>query len=118
MVTSHESTFSDSVTKYNSLVLGAAYSCIPWTRTADGIWAAEALWYTSLICAISAIITSIQAKSILDDLPSLEQLDFSLPETEVQRMQRTILRYKKTPGIKYWAMVFIWQYVLVQIVCE
>lgn len=69
----------------------------------------------SLLFSISAVVTSIQAKSILDDLPLLKELNFSLSEIEVQRMQRTILRYKKTPGIKYWAMVFIWQYVLNQL---
>lgn len=29
---------------------------------------------------------------------------------EVQRMQRTILRYKKKPGLKHWIMLFIWQF--------
>jgi hypothetical protein len=70
----------------------------------------EALWFCSLICSICAIVTSIQTKSLLDDLPDREQLDGSLPEIEVQRMRRTILRYKKTPGIKHWIMVFVWQF--------
>jgi hypothetical protein len=47
---------------------------------------------------------------MLDDLPSREQLTGALPEVEVQRMCRTILRYKKTPGVKHWIMVFVWQF--------
>ena len=76
----------------------------------NAIWIADAFWFSALICAISAIITSIQTKSILDDLPAREHLDSSLPESEVQRMKRTILRYKKTPGVKHWVMAFVWQF--------
>jgi hypothetical protein len=48
---------------------------------------------------------------MLDDLPSREQLNVScLSESEVRRMQRAILRYKNTPGIKHWIMVFVWQF--------
>ncbi|KAH7402742.1 hypothetical protein BKA66DRAFT_436143 [Pyrenochaeta sp. MPI-SDFR-AT-0127] len=89
---------------------GATLSTLPWTRTANAIWIVDALWFSSLICAISAIITSIQTKSILDDLPAREQLNSSLSEIEVLRMQRTVLRYKRTPGIKHWVMMFIWQF--------
>lgn len=62
------------------------------------------------MCSIWAIVTTIQTKSILDDLPAHEELNASLPEYQVQRMQRAILRYKKTPGINHWIMVFIWQF--------
>jgi hypothetical protein len=74
------------------------------------VWASEALWFIALICSIFAIITSIQTKSMLDDLPSREQLSGAIPEIEVQRMQRAILRYKKTPGLRHWIMLFIWQF--------
>jgi hypothetical protein len=48
---------------------------------------------------------------MLDDLPSHERLEGStLSEIEVQRMQRAILRYKQTPGVKHWIMVFVWQF--------
>ncbi|OAL56583.1 hypothetical protein IQ07DRAFT_581902 [Pyrenochaeta sp. DS3sAY3a] len=92
---------------------GAAFSALPWVRATNAIWIADALWFTSLICAISAIITSIQTKSILDDLPTRDQLNASLSELEVQRMRRTILRYKRTPGTKHWIMMFIWQQVYI-----
>lgn len=68
---------------------------------------------SALVCAISAIITGIQTKSILDDLPSHKQLEstLSLPDAELQHMRRTILRYKKTPGLKHFIMIFLWQWV-------
>ncbi|KAF1841628.1 uncharacterized protein K460DRAFT_318818 [Cucurbitaria berberidis CBS 394.84] len=88
----------------------AIIASLSWSRTANAHWSADALWSSALVCAIFAIITSIQSKSILDDLPMGEQLDESLAVSEVERMQRTILRYKKTPGIKHWAMLFIWQF--------
>jgi hypothetical protein len=48
---------------------------------------------------------------MLDDLPSHERLEGStLSEIEVQRMQHAILRYKQTPGLKHWIMVFVWQF--------
>lgn len=74
------------------------------------MWASEALWFIALICSIFAIITSIQTKSMLDDLPSREQLSGAIPDIEVQRMQRAILQYKKSPGLRHWIMVFIWQF--------
>ncbi|KAF1942135.1 hypothetical protein EJ02DRAFT_180612 [Clathrospora elynae] len=90
---------------------GAIFSTLPWARDEHAIWVTDALWYSALICAISAIITSIQTKSILDDLPSGDQLqEETLPEKDVQRMRRAILRYKKTPGVKHWVMLFIWQF--------
>ncbi|KAH7078818.1 hypothetical protein BKA63DRAFT_251805 [Paraphoma chrysanthemicola] len=89
---------------------GAAFSSLPWSRTSNAIWIADALWFSSLLCSIFAIITSIQTKSMLDDLPSREQLTSALPDNEVQRMRQTILRYKRTPGIKHWIMVFVWQF--------
>ncbi|KAL5115924.1 hypothetical protein ACEQ8H_006146 [Pleosporales sp. CAS-2024a] len=89
---------------------GAVFSSLPLARTGKAVWACEALWLTSLVCSICAIITSIQTRSLLDDLPCREQLNDSLPEPDVQRVQRAILRYKKRPGIKHWIMVFIWQF--------
>ncbi|KAF2823304.1 hypothetical protein CC86DRAFT_384682 [Ophiobolus disseminans] len=89
---------------------GAVLASLPWSRSNDATWFADALLFSSLICSIFAIITSIQTKSMLDDLPSCEQLDGSLPEIEVLRMRRTILRYKHTPGIKHSIMLFIWQF--------
>jgi len=47
---------------------------------------------------------------MLDDLPDRDQLDSSLPEIEVMRMRRVILRYKKTPGLKHYVMMFVWQF--------
>jgi hypothetical protein len=90
---------------------GATFSTLPWSRSDHAIWVTDALWYSSLICAISAIITSIQTKSILDDLPTKDHLESgTLSDKDVQRMRRAILRYKKTPGIKHWVMLFIWQF--------
>ncbi|KAF2132332.1 hypothetical protein P153DRAFT_383219 [Dothidotthia symphoricarpi CBS 119687] len=89
---------------------GANLSILSYASTSDSIWIADALWFSSLICSIWAIVTTIQTKSILDDLPAREELNFSLPEYEVQRVQRTILRYTKTPGINHWIMVFVWQF--------
>jgi hypothetical protein len=89
---------------------GAVLSSLPLARSEDAIWIVNALWYCSLVCSIFAIVTSIQTVSMVDDLPSCEQLNEFLPETDVQRMQQTILRYKKTPGIKHWVMMFIWQF--------
>jgi hypothetical protein len=80
------------------------------SRSEHAAWPSEALWFIALICSIFAIITSIQTKSMLDDLPSREQLSGPLSEFEVQRMQRAILQYKKTPGLRHWIMVFIWQF--------
>jgi len=68
------------------------------------------LWFSSLSCSIWAVITSIQTKSILDDLPHTDLMNSSMSESEVQRMRRTILRYRKTPGINHWIMLFIWQF--------
>ncbi|KAI8937994.1 hypothetical protein NX059_005669 [Plenodomus lindquistii] len=91
---------------------GAVFSSLPLSRTAHAVWAADASWMAALICAISAIITGIQTKSVLDDLPSGQQLEspLSLPDIELQRMRRTILQYKKTPGAKHLIMMFIWQF--------
>ncbi|KAJ4374233.1 hypothetical protein N0V83_002974 [Neocucurbitaria cava] len=66
--------------------------------------------FVSLFMPLGHLLRRIQTKSILDDLPAREQLDESLPEAEVQRMRRAILRYKKRPGIKHWVMLFIWQF--------
>ncbi|KAF2681363.1 hypothetical protein K458DRAFT_83901 [Lentithecium fluviatile CBS 122367] len=93
-----------------SFCAGATLATLPWSRSQNGYWVADALWFSSLSCSIWAVITSIQTKSILDDLPSKEAMISSLPESEVQRMQRTILRYRKTPGISHWIMIFIWQF--------
>jgi hypothetical protein len=89
---------------------GAVLSSLSLARSENAIWVVQALWYCSLACSIFAIVTSIQTVSMVDDLPSREQLNEFLPETDVQRMQQTILRYKKTPGIKHWVMMFIWQF--------
>lgn len=83
---------------------------MPWSKTSNNFWVANALFITCLLCAIWAIISSIQTKSILDDLPAKEDLDVSLADIEVTRLQRTILRYKRTPAFQHWVMVFIWQF--------
>lgn len=83
---------------------------MPWSKTSDAFWIANALFASCLLCAIWAIISSIQTKSILDDLPAKEDLDVSLADAEVTRLQRTILRYKRTPALQHWIMVFIWQF--------
>ncbi|KAH7406182.1 hypothetical protein DE146DRAFT_435786 [Phaeosphaeria sp. MPI-PUGE-AT-0046c] len=88
----------------------AVLSSLPWTRAEQAHWIADALWFSSLILSIFAIITSVQTKSMLDDLPSREQLSSSLPEYEVHRIGRAILRYKRTPGLKHYVMLFIWQF--------
>ncbi|KAF1913939.1 hypothetical protein BDU57DRAFT_328015 [Ampelomyces quisqualis] len=88
----------------------AVFSSLPLSRSEHAVWASEALWFIALVCSIFAIITSIQTKSMLDDLPSREQLSGPLPDIELQRMQRAILRFKKTPGLRHWIMVFIWQF--------
>lgn len=83
---------------------------MPWSKTSDALWTANALFVSCLLCAIWAIISSIQTKSILDDLPAKEDLDISLADIEVARLQRTILRYKCTPAFQHWVMLFIWQF--------
>ncbi|KAF3035604.1 hypothetical protein E8E11_001477 [Didymella keratinophila] len=93
-----------------SFCAGAALAGMPWSKTSDAFWIANALFVSCLLCAIWAIISSIQTKSILDDLPAKEDLDVSLADTEVTRLQRTILRYKRTPAFQHWVMVFIWQF--------
>lgn len=91
-----------------SFCAGATFATISWTKQPNPLWVTDALWFFSLICSIWAVITSIQTKSILDDLPTRDQLNMSLPEVEVKRMRRVILRYKKTPGLKHYAMMFVW----------
>ncbi|KAF2476345.1 uncharacterized protein BDR25DRAFT_339387 [Lindgomyces ingoldianus] len=93
-----------------SFCAGATLATLSWSKFENPIWAADALWFSSLICSIWAVITSIQTKSILDDLPNKDQLNSSLPEIELKRMRRVILRYKKRPGINHWIMLFIWQF--------
>ncbi|KAF2643475.1 hypothetical protein P280DRAFT_515876 [Massarina eburnea CBS 473.64] len=93
-----------------SFCAAATLSTIPWTKNDNTIWVAEALWLSSLSCSIWAVITSIQTKSLLDDLPNKDQLNPALPFSEVQRMQRSVLRFKKRPGVSHWIMVFIWQF--------
>ena len=83
---------------------------MPWSKASETIWIASALFVSCLLCSIWAIIASIQAKSILDDLPAKEDFDASLADTEVLRVQQTILRYKRTPALQHWIMVFIWQF--------
>jgi hypothetical protein len=83
---------------------------MPWSKTSDALWIANALFVSCLLCAVWAIISTIQAKSILDDLPAKEDLNTSLADVEVMRMQRTILRYKRTPAFQHCIMLFIWQF--------
>lgn len=83
---------------------------MPWSKASDALWIANALFVSSLLCAIWAIISTIQTKSILDDLPAKEDLNASLIEAEVMRIQRTILRYQRNPAFQHWTMLFIWQF--------
>jgi hypothetical protein len=83
---------------------------MPWSKASDALWIANALFVSSLLCAIWAIISTIQTKSILDDLPAKEDLNANLADVEVTRMQRTILRYKRSPALQHWIMLFIWQF--------
>lgn len=83
---------------------------MPWSKASDALWIANALFVTSLLCAIWAIISTVQTKSILDDLPAKEDLNASLTDAEVMRIQRTILRYEHTPAFQHWIMLFIWQF--------
>lgn len=93
-----------------SFCAGATLATISWSKVPNAIWVADALWFSSLICSIWAIITSIQMKSILDDLPNKDELNSNLPEAELQRTRRVILRYKKNPGLNHWVMLYIWQF--------
>ncbi|KAF9699138.1 hypothetical protein EKO04_003046 [Ascochyta lentis] len=93
-----------------SFCAGAAIAGMPWSKTSDALWTANALFVSSLLCAIWAIISTIQTKSILDDLPAKEDFNTSLADIEVARIQRTILRYKRTPAFQHWIMLFIWQF--------
>ncbi|KAL1611409.1 hypothetical protein SLS59_000128 [Nothophoma quercina] len=93
-----------------SFCAGAALAGMPWSKTTDALWVANALFVSCLLCAIWAIISSIQTKSILDDLPANEDLDVSLADVEVIRLQHTILRYKRIPALQHWIMLFIWQF--------
>lgn len=93
-----------------SFCTGATFATISWSKQPNPLWVTDALWFFSLICSIWAVITSIQTKSILDDLPDRDQLNLSLSEMEVKRMRRVILRYKKTPGLRHYIMLFVWQF--------
>lgn len=93
-----------------SFCAGAAIAGMPWSKTSDAFWIANALFASSLLCAIWAIISTIQTKSILDDLPAKEDLNANLADGEVARVQHTILRYKRTPAFQHWVMLFIWQF--------
>ncbi|KAF2747650.1 hypothetical protein M011DRAFT_50239 [Sporormia fimetaria CBS 119925] len=93
-----------------SFCAGAALTTLSWRKIERPSWLADALWLFSLMCSIWAVITSIQTKSILDDIPDKDQLTNALSDAEVQRMKRVILRYRRTPGIGHWAMLFIWQF--------
>ncbi|KAF2659293.1 hypothetical protein K491DRAFT_675747 [Lophiostoma macrostomum CBS 122681] len=93
-----------------SFCAGAVFATINWSKQGNAHWTADALFFCSLACSLWAVITSIQSKSILDDLPNDDQLNSSLPIDEVQRMRRSILRYRKRPGIRHCAMIFIWQF--------
>ncbi|KAF2503027.1 hypothetical protein BU16DRAFT_26926 [Lophium mytilinum] len=94
-----------------SFCAGASLATLSWNQEQSPHWAASALWYTSLSCSIWGIITSIQQKSILDDLPDKDVLnDASIPEYDLKRTRRVILRYKKRPGIGHWLMLFFWQF--------
>lgn len=83
---------------------------MPWSKATDRLWIANALFASCLLCSIWAIISSVQMKSILDDLPAKEDLDATLADLEVARMQHTILRYRRTPAFQHWIMLFIWQF--------
>ncbi|KAH6620343.1 hypothetical protein C7974DRAFT_378407 [Boeremia exigua] len=93
-----------------SFCAGAALAGMPWSKTSDALWIANSLFVSCLLCSIWAIISSIQTKSILDDLPAKEDLDSNLADPEVVRMQHTILRYRRTPAFQHWVMLFIWQF--------
>ncbi|KAJ4313568.1 hypothetical protein N0V94_006892 [Neodidymelliopsis sp. IMI 364377] len=60
---------------------------MPWSKTSDAFWVANALFVSCLLCAIWAIISTIQAKSILDDLPDKEDINVSLADLELKRIQ-------------------------------
>jgi len=74
------------------------------------LWFPEALLFCSLICSIWAVITSIQTRSILNDLPNSDKLTEDLIQYDYNRLRRVILRYEKTPGVSHWLMVFLWQF--------
>jgi hypothetical protein len=62
------------------------------------------------MCSLWAIVSTVQVKSMLNDLPDKTDLNPFLPDIEVARLARTILRYKETPRFKHWAMIFVWQF--------
>ncbi|KAF2192599.1 hypothetical protein K469DRAFT_717161 [Zopfia rhizophila CBS 207.26] len=93
-----------------SFCTGATLATISWSTVPNPIWLADALWFSSLICSVWGIITSIQIKSILDDIPDKDQLNERLSELELKRTKRVILRYKKRPGVGHWIMLFLWQF--------
>ncbi|KAF2258359.1 hypothetical protein CC78DRAFT_124606 [Lojkania enalia] len=99
-----------SVQVASSFCTGATLATITWECRTEPPWPVYALWYGSLVSGIFAVITSIQVKSMLDDLPDTEQLNANLSESELQRTQRAILRYRKRPGPSHWIMLFIWQF--------
>lgn len=99
-----------SVQVASSFCAGATLAVLSWNTIPDPIWIAQALWYCSLICSIWAVITSIQQKSILDELPDKDALTEALSEYDLNRTRRVILRYKKKPGLGHWIMIFIWQF--------
>ncbi|KAF2275034.1 uncharacterized protein EI97DRAFT_459670 [Westerdykella ornata] len=89
---------------------GASLATLSWTKTPSPHWLTTALWFSSLICSIWAIVTSIQTRSILDDLPNREQLTSHFPDAEVRRIRYVILRYKGRPSVMHWVMLFAWQF--------
>ncbi|KAF2202176.1 hypothetical protein GQ43DRAFT_471103 [Delitschia confertaspora ATCC 74209] len=99
-----------SVQVASSLCTGATLAVISWTKFPHPIWAAEALWFCSLICSIWAVITSIQTRSLLDDLPDKENLNNGMTECDFKRTRKVILRYSRSPGLAHWVMMFLWQF--------
>ncbi|OCK80770.1 hypothetical protein K432DRAFT_416476 [Lepidopterella palustris CBS 459.81] len=99
-----------SVQVASSFCAGATLAVLSWIKIPDPIWVASAFWYCSLSCSIWAVITSIQQKSILDELPDQDVLTETISEYDLKRTRRVILRYKKRPGIAHWIMLFIWQF--------
>ncbi|OCL04825.1 hypothetical protein AOQ84DRAFT_391288 [Glonium stellatum] len=99
-----------SVQVASSFCAGATLAVLSWNTIPDAIWVARALWYCSLICSIWAVITSIQQKSILDELLDKDALSEAISEYDLNRTRRVILRYKKKPGIGHWIMIFVWQF--------
>jgi hypothetical protein len=93
-----------------------------WPQVTSAYWLARALWYSSLLLAISAAITSAQHTSIIDSMAPTSP-ERPLDIAELHYMRKVILRFsdeaasdiernefgETKPGFRARVMLYIWQ---------